>query len=295
MASNENYVRYDADGNPAVPQPGSTQDTSDPGLGWQTTPYKNFNADYVAIDDDGNPRTPLPYVPHGEGNQIVPKDEYVRMDDDNNPVVPPGPLDPGTAGQIFAPDGLVVGRDIYVVASQFSRGTPPITYEAQLQRETSPGVWEGFTAWVVASAAQVELSANEQGMRIRANTRISDRDNPTPVIIPGTPTPIQVQPKMNRDTSGTLTGTGLVGSTLTQTESTIIGGIGPYTKAYEWIRRETGGAPDSFRRFGAANGLTYVVQEDDIGFDIRGRTRWIDSFGFTYSVATSPSFITIVE
>jgi hypothetical protein len=295
MASNENYVRYDADGNPVVPQPGSTQDTSDPGLGWDSKPYKNFNADYVARDADDNPRTPLPYVPHGEGNQIVPKDEYVRMDEDNDPVVSPGPLVPGTAGQIFAPDGLVVGRVIYAVASQFSGGVPPITYEAQLQRETSPGVWEGFTAWVIAVAAQRELSTNEQGMRIRANTRISDRDNTTPVIIPGTATSIQVQPKMTKAANGTLTGTGLVGSTITQTESTIIGGIGPYTKSYEWIRRKTGGASNTFRRFGAPNGLTYVVQEDDIGFDIRGRTRWVDSFGFSHSVAASPSFITIVE
>ena len=116
MASNENYVRYDAEGNPVVPQPGSTQDTSDPGLGWQTTPYKNFNADYVARDADDNPRTPLPYIPHGEGNQIVPKDTYVRMDADCNPVVSPGPLVPAPAGQIFAPDGLVVGRVIYAVA-----------------------------------------------------------------------------------------------------------------------------------------------------------------------------------
>ena len=292
MASNENYVRYDAEGNPVVPQPGSTQDTSDPGLGWQTTPYKNFNADYVARDADDNPRTPLPYIPRGEGNQIVPKDTYVRMDADCNPVVSPGPLVPAPAGQIFAPDGLVVGRVIYAVASQFSGGTPPITYEAQLQRETSPGVWEGFTPWVNAVAAQRELSVNEQGMRIRANTRISDRDNPTPVIVPGTPTPIQVQPAMTNETFGTLTGNGLVGSTITQTESTIIGGIAPFTKAYEWLRSKTGA--NAYRRFGAPDGLTYVVQEDDIGFDIRGRTKWIDSFGVVKTVAAVPRELMMV-
>ena len=149
-----------------------------------------------------------------------------------------------------------------------------------------------FTAWVNAVAAQRELSVNEQGMRIRANTRISDRDNPIPVIVPGTPTPIQVQPAMTNETFGTLTGNGLVGSTITQTESTITGGIAPFTKEYEWLRSPTGA--NAFRRFGAPNGLTYVVQEDDIGFDIRGRTRWVDSFGVVKTVAAVPREIMMV-
>ena len=293
MASNENYIRYDAEGNPVVPQPGSTQDTSDPGLGWQTTPYKNFSADYVARDADDNPRTPLPYIPRGEGNQIIPKDTYVRMDADCNPVVSPGPLVPAPAGQIFAPEGLVVGRVIYALAAQFTGGTPPITYEAQLQRETAPGIWEGFTPWVNAVAASRTLSINEEGMRIRANTRISDRNNPVPIIVPGTAS-TQVQPEMAAATFGTLTGTGLVGTTMTQTESTITGGIGPFTKTYEWLRKRQEDPDTSFRRFGVPNGLTYVVQESDIGFDIRGRTRWIDSFGVAKSVAAIPRSLKMV-
>ena len=194
MASNENYVEHDESNNPVSPQPGSTQDTSDPGIGWQTTPYKNFSADYIARDADNNPRTPLPYVPHGDNGQIIPEGIYVRMDEANDPVVSPGPLAPAPPGQIFAPDGLIVGKTIYVVAAQYTGGTPPITYEAQLQREPSPGVWEGFTPWGAVQAGSRVLSVNEEGMRIRANTRISDRNNPTPVIVPGTPTGI-VQPK----------------------------------------------------------------------------------------------------
>ena len=194
MASNENYVRSDLDNQPASPQPGSTQDTSDPGLGWQTTPYKNFSADYVARDVEGNPRTPLPYIPHGENGQIIPVGVYVRMDEENNPVVDPGPLNATPPGQIFAPDGLRVGEIVYVVAAQYTGGTPPITYEAQLQREPSPGVWQGFTPWGPVAAGTRELSINEEGMRIRANTRISDRYNQPPIVIPGTPTGI-VQPK----------------------------------------------------------------------------------------------------
>lgn len=192
MASNENYIKNGEDNLPVNPQPGSTQDTSDPGLGWQTTPYKNFSADYVARDADDNPRTPLPYIPRGEGNQIIPKGTYLRMDENNEPVVSPGPLVAAPAGQIFAPDGLIVGKEVYVVAAQYTGGTPPIVYEAQLQRETSPGVWSGITAWVPVAAGKYLLGLNVSGLRIRANTRISDRDNPVPIIVPGIPTtPVQ--------------------------------------------------------------------------------------------------------
>ncbi len=192
MASNENYIKSDDDGNPVVPQPGSTQDVSDPGLGWQTTPYKNFNADYVARDADGNPRPVLPYVKRGEDGQIIPKGTYVRMDEFCNPVVSPGPLVPAPAGQIFAPEGLIVGKTVFVEAAQYTGGTPPITYEAQLQRETSPGVWSGITAWVPVVAGKYRLGANVEGLRIRATTRISDRDSPSPIIVPGIPTtPVQ--------------------------------------------------------------------------------------------------------
>ena len=93
---------------------------------------------------------------------------------------------------------------------------------------------------------------------------------------------------------GTLTGTGTVGSTLTQTESTIVGGIGPFTKSYEWIRRPIGGTGNTdFKRFGAPNGLTYTVQADDVGYEIRGRTRWVDAYGYFKSVACIPGQIAI--
>ena len=192
MASNENYVKYDENNNPVVPQPGSTQDTSDPGLGWQTTPYKNFNADYIARDANDDPRTPLPYIPRGEENQIISKGTYVRMDENNEPVVSPGPLVAAPPGQIFSPNGLIIGEEVYVVAAQYSGGTPPITYEAQIQREISPGVWSGVTPWLPVSAGKYVLGLNVEGLRIRANTRISDRVNPVPIIVPGIPTtPVQ--------------------------------------------------------------------------------------------------------
>ena len=96
---------------------------------------------------------------------------------------------------------------------------------------------------------------------------------------------------MTADTSGTLTGTGSVGSTLTQTESTIVGGVAPFQKTYEWIRRPIGGT--NFSKFGAPNGLTYTVQADDVGYEIRARTRWVDAYGFAKAAPCIPSQIQI--
>ena len=290
MASNENYIRYDAEGNAVVPQPGSTQDTSDPGLGWQTTPYKNFSADYVARDADDNPRTPLPYIKHGEEGQILPKSTYVRMDENNNPVVSPGPIQPQPPGQIFAPEGLAVGRIVVVVAAQYTGGVPPITYEAQLQREPSPGVWEGFTPWLEVAAGIRELSINEEGMRIRASTRISDRDNSL-TVVPGIAVG-PVQPKLELVSLGTLSGSGQVGTVLTQTPATFVGGVAPFTFQYQFVRREVGGK--GFFNF-APDGLTYTIKASDLGYEIRARTIITDAFGFTINTGSSiPSEILVI-
>ena len=279
MASNENYVKHDEDNQPAVPQPGSTQDTSDPGLGWQTTPYKNFSADYVARDADDNPRTPLPYIKRGEEGQILPKATYVRMDDNNDPVVSPGPIQTQPPGQIFAPEGLAVGRIAVVVAAQYTGGVPPITYEAQLQREPSPGVWEGFTPWLEVAAGSGTLSASEEGMRIRADTRTGIAVGP-------------VQPKLELASLGTLSGSGQVGTVLTQTPATFVGGIAPFTFRYQFVRRVVGGK--GFFDF-APEGLTYTIQASDLGYEIRARTIIKDAFGFTINSASStPSEILVI-
>lgn len=291
MTSNENYIRYDENNNPVNPQPGSTQDTSDPGLGWETKPYKNFNADYVARDENGNPRTPLPYIPHGDNNQIIPKATYVRMDENKNPVVSPGPIQAQPPGQIFVPDGAAVGRNAIAVAAQYSGGVPPITYEAQLQRETSPGIWEAFTPWLEVAAGSGILSTSEEGMRIRANTRLSDRNTLTPLIVDGIPVG-PVQPKLELVSLGTLSGSGQVGTVLTQTPATFVGGVAPFTYRYQFVRREVGGK--GFFDF-APEGLTYTIQASDIGYEIRGRTIVTDAFGYTInSSSTIPSEIVVI-
>ena len=45
--SNQNYIRYDeTPGDVASPQPTTTPGSIDPGTGWTTQPYLNFNGDY---------------------------------------------------------------------------------------------------------------------------------------------------------------------------------------------------------------------------------------------------------
>lgn len=71
---NQNYKRYsDTPGVLADTQPASTPGTVDPGDGWKTYPYLNFNGDYEPRDED---------------NQIRPQGTYQKRDEDNNPITP---------------------------------------------------------------------------------------------------------------------------------------------------------------------------------------------------------------
>ena len=85
------YVRHDKDNVDAVPQPASTAGTTDPGTGWQTVTYINFNGDYDRHDvDNVDVANPLPnagnYVKRDVDNNIVVKQPYQRHDKDNNPI-----------------------------------------------------------------------------------------------------------------------------------------------------------------------------------------------------------------
>jgi len=286
------YVSHDEDNNVSDPQPGFTTAISPlEGSGWTAIEYRNYNADYVRHDENNQVGVVSSFVRHGVDGQLVPTARYVRMDENNNPVDSQPEITQLTQGTIYAPDGLVEGRDIFASAAVFSGGTPPFTYEGQFQRNDGSG-WVGFSGWEQVTSATRTLTSSEVGMNIRVNTRVSDRNTPEGQyeIAPGISTGPVVQ-QMAINVRGDLTGTGTVGSTLTQTESTIVGGIGPFTKAYEWIRRPIGGT--DFKRFGAPNGLTYTVQADDVGYEIRGRTRWVDAYGFSKSIACNPSQIAI--
>ena len=292
--SNLNYVRNDEDNDPVNPQPGfTTAQYPIVGAGWSARDYRNYNGDYIAREPGVGltARTVQPYVRHGANGEVVPVGRYVRMDEDNDPVVAQPDIAQVSQGTIYAPQGLVEGRTIYASAAQFSGGTPPFTYEAQFQRNSGSG-WVGFTGWETVSNSSRLLANSEVGFNLRANTRVTDRNTPegTFVVAPGISTGPVIQ-QMDINVKGDLTGTGSVGQTLTQTEGTIVGGIGPFTKSYEWIRRPVGST--DFARFGAPNGLTYTVQADDVGYEIRGRTRWVDAYGYVMTVDCTPSQIAI--
>ena len=70
---NQNYKRYTDTPGVEAPQPATTPGTIDPGTGWTTQPYLNFNGDYERYSDTaGISTTPQP-APNGEG--------YVRYSD----------------------------------------------------------------------------------------------------------------------------------------------------------------------------------------------------------------------
>lgn len=82
--SNLLYVRYSDTPGITTTQPASTPGTPDPGAGWETKVYLNFNGDYVRYGDTpGDDSVPQP-DPNGEG--------YVRYSD--TPGVPAPPPQP---------------------------------------------------------------------------------------------------------------------------------------------------------------------------------------------------------
>ena len=183
--SNINYERNDDNCDPVVPQPASTPGTPDPGSGWVTQTYVNFNGDYVARDKDNNPRTPESYRRSGEFGQELPVGVYIRHSAQNDAVVPPAPLVPGLPGTIYAPDGLFVGNLVTGNVSQYTGGTPPIIVESQLQRRVSGGTWETVLDWSPQLTGSRILVADDVGKSYRINTRFTDRIS-GPFIVAGT-------------------------------------------------------------------------------------------------------------
>ena len=291
------YVRHDEDNNVSDPQPGFTTAMSPlEGSGWTAIEYRNYNADYVAREPGFGltARTVQPYVRHGQFGEVVPVARYVRMDEDNNPVVAQPGIATVSSGVIYAPKGLVEGRTIYVQAAEFSGGTPPFTFQAQLQRNDGSG-WVGFTGWETVGEASRVLSSDEVGFNLRANTRGTDRNTPEGefIIAPGIST-VPVTATLALNQKGTLSGTGKVGSVLTQTAATFVGGAAPFTFKYQFVRREVGG--QGFFDFGAPEALTYTIQASDLGYEIRGRTIVTDAFGFKVnSSSTTPTEIVVIE
>ena len=88
--ANQGYIRYsDTAGIATSPQPLSTPGTIDPGTGWETKPYLNFNGDYKKFDDNGVDVTASiqPYERRDDNGVVVPVEPYARHNDDNDPIV----------------------------------------------------------------------------------------------------------------------------------------------------------------------------------------------------------------
>ena len=261
--------------------------------GWTNFTYKDFDGDYVKHDVDNSPIDTQQYVKRDVDNNIVVAEQYVRHDENNSPAG--GGSLPALAligiGNITAPEGFVVGRYGAGQVAGYEGGTPPITVEGQLQSQATPGgAWVGVDSWKAVDTATREIDASLLNSRLRISTRIQDALVAPGYLTANSNVSAAVTSALTNGPKGTISGIGSVGETLTKTESNIYGGIPPYQKFYEWRRRLTGSG-DNFTKIvrdgKPVTGFEYVVQPDDLGYDIQGTTRWKDSYGYVKVNTTS--------
>jgi len=296
--TNNNYERYDEDNVLASPQPAFRSASMD-AVGWTNFTWKDFDGDYVKHLVGGGVTSVQEYVKRDVDNNIVTPPQYIRHDIDNNPMGTLDPLEIVGVGNITAPDGFVVGRDMAGQVAGYQGGTEPITVEGQLQKQETPGgPWTGLSGWEAVDTAVKRIEPSMIGAKLRISTRIQDAVIAPSYLTVNTPASDAVVDQMTVDVKGTLTFSRFdpasPGDVLTQTEGTITGGIGPYTKSYEWKRRETNDPGNVYVKFGAPNGLQYIVRSSDIGYDIKGRTYWTDAYNYNKPVGTTPTVIGIV-
>ena len=296
--TNNNYVRYDDDNVVASPQPAFRSASMD-AVGWTNFTWKDFDGDYVKTLVGGGITSIQEYVKRDVDNNIVIPQQYVRRDIDNNPVGSLNPLEIVGVGNITAPNGFAVGRDMAGQVAGYQGGTEPITVEGQLQKQETPGgPWIGISPWTAVDTAVKEIDSSLVGSRVRISTRIQDAIIAPSYLTTNTPSSDVIVDEMTPDVNGTLTFSGAnpayPGDVLTMTEGTITGGIAPFTKKYEWIRRETSDPGNTYVKFGAPDGLTYTIQYSDIGYDIRGRTRWFDAYNYYKATAALPYHVGVI-
>lgn len=295
--TNNNYERYDEDNVLESPQPAFRSASMD-AVGWTNFTWKDFDGDYVKTLVGGGVTSIQEYVKRDVDNNIVTPEQYIRHDIDNNPVGSLNPLELVGVGNITAPNGFAVGRDMAGQVAGYQGGTEPITVEGQLQKQETPGgAWIGISPWTAVDTAVKEIDSSLVGAKLRISTRIQDAIIAPSYLTTNTPASDVVVDEMTSDVDGTLTFSGTdpayPGDVLTMTEATITGGIGPFTKKYQWIRRETG-TTNAYAFFGAPDGLTYTIQYSDIGYDVKARTRWQDSYNYVKTVGTVPNHIEVI-
>ena len=296
--TNNNYERYDEDNVLESPQPAFRSASMD-AVGWTNFTWKDFDGDYVRHLVDNEVGEVLDYVKRDVDNNIVVPSQYIRHDENNNPVGSLNPLTIIGVGNITAPDGFVVDRGVSGQVAGYEGGTEPITVEGQLQKQETPGgAWIGISPWKAVDSAVATIDASMIGASLRISTRVQDAIIAPSYLYANTPGSDIVVDKLTPDTSGTLTFSGASpaypGDTLSQTQGTVTGGVAPLTFTYEWIRKETSDPGSTYVRFGAPEGLNYTIQYSDIGYTLRGRTRWDDAYNYHKAVAAVPTTIEVI-
>jgi hypothetical protein len=81
-------------------------------VGWTNFTWKDFDGDYVKHLVGGGVTSIQEYVKRDVDNNIVIPEQYIRHDIDNNPVGSLNPLEIVGVGNITAPNGFAVGRDM---------------------------------------------------------------------------------------------------------------------------------------------------------------------------------------
>ncbi len=288
--TNLNYVRHDENNVAVSPQPAFRSESMD-AIGWTNFEYRDYDGSYVRHTVENTVGIISEFVKRDVDNNPITQPQYIRHDENNAPMGNLLPIESEGIGNITFPEGPVVERPVSGQVAGYKNGTEPITVEGQWQRQSTPGgAWVGISAWEEVDTAVRTIEPASLGGSLRVATRIQDA-----VIAPGyitvhTDGSEAIVDRMIRGAKGTVSGIGSVGETLTKTESVVTGGIPPYEKFYEWRSRLTGSG-DSFKKIvrdgKPVMGFEYVVQPEDLGYDIQGTTRWIDSYGYQKVNTTS--------
>ena len=293
--TNLNYVRHDENNVEVSPQPAFRSESMD-AIGWTNFEYRDYDGSFVRHLVDNSVGIISEFVKRDVDNNPIIQAQYIRHDENNNPMGSLLPIESEGIGNITFPNGPVVDRDVSGQVAGYKNGTEPITVEGQWQKQETPGgPWTGISPWVEVDTAIRTIEPGLEGASLRVATRIQDAVIAPAYITVHTDGSEEIQPKMTNGPKGTVTGVGAVGETLTKTESAVYGGIPPYEKYLEWRRRLTGSG-DNFKKIERngkpVTGFEYLVQPEDLGYDIQGTTRWKDSYGFV-KVNTTSNFIAI--
>ena len=142
---------------------------------------------------------------------------------------------PGISGEMY------VGMDLTGSKAVYSGGIPPVTVESQFQRsDNGTSGWTGVDAWGSDDAGTHRIGPDEAGKYFRVAGRGIDQSEDaisqaetlmsfSEVVGPA------VDPSALVVSTPVVTGNAYVGQTLSCSEPTVSGGVGPYQIDYFWV------------------------------------------------------------